>query len=133
MPQVGPCCCGHRQKGRYCWGRSEIIAAASPEGCYGRHITEAERNRALAKLKRLEHDGRAKIKELGLASLYDASEEADRRYDSRFRQIVSTPAMSVAGLAIKVRLMACDISDGISVFGRRLATGAVKDAERLSA
>ena len=68
----------------------------------------------------------------GLGPLQDAMDTARDRYDDVLRAIAMTPAMTIAGLAVKLRLVKRDIDEGTTEYSDDLIDGAVADVERLS-
>ncbi len=116
-------------RGPHDWSQSEVEHAAAEGECYGANTTPEECKRALAELERLERDGRAEEDRLGLTPLRAAVDTARDRWRAVMDVAASTPAQTVADLAIKLELTF--EWDGTE-FEERLKAGALQDAKRLS-
>lgn len=113
---------------RHCGSAKDIEHAAAEAGF------SPERGAQLARIfrSRLAHQRRQRTA-AGLDAIDAKLKAARAEYWRLYRAVAKAPAMSIAGLAVKIRLMAAEITEGHTDHGDRLARGAVRDAKRLAA
>jgi len=115
---------------QHCMTRANVLARCKPQNPDGPSLQEGERvwKEYAAEMAAY----RARRRKLGLRPVDADIKKYRATWARALGTLARTPAQSVIGLAVKLRVIRDDFRDGEMIYSDRMLRSAVRDAERLA-